>query len=639
MHIVKKYLLSLTFMLILSVNLYAQLTKNEKALLIKYKNNAEKYEKNNKYELSASEYYKAGYLYLDKNDGKEAAKYFKKSSALYLKIKKYKKVQKIYSNLGLIYANLGEYRRAYKYFDKSLKIRKHLGNKSYISAGMIDLAYILGLQRKEKKAILTLIEALDIASEINNSKLILICYKMLAEYYEKLGNNSKSSEYRNKFSEQRKHYRQESESKKKDEDRIKTIVDKAKRDAEERANDLKMELLKKQRKEKEDSLNRELAARADSLKIKNAKQAAIDAKFELIKKRDELLKAESEKKSLYIQSQRLVTTSIIAAFLLFLLIFGVIVYTARKRKRHNKELHKTNIEIEKQKNIVDKKNEELSFAFKKIEEQNFDIASSINYARDIQKAILPNQSKLSDYLESFIFFEPRDKVSGDFFWFKETQYMNGSGMPHKKLLISAIDCTGHGVPGALLSMVSYNIIDGIVSSKKIHTPSVILDNLHKGIRETFKQAETKNTEGMDMALCAYDYDKGIIEFSGAKNPVIYIKNKEINIIKGDVKPIGGAFLEKTENSKFTNKTIELDTPTCFYIFSDGFPDQIGGKHNRKFMIKRFRELLLQIHEKPMTEQKKIIDSVLKKWKGKEPQVDDILVIGFKIDINKDKKVI
>ena len=187
---------------------------------------------------------------------------------------------------------------------------------------------------------------------------------------------------------------------------------------------------------------------------------------------------------------------------------------------------------------------------------------------------MPKQENLSNFLtESFIYFEPRDQVSGDFFWFTESHFVNGSGIPRKKFYISAVDCTGHGVPGALLSMISYNMLENIVSQQKARHPNEILNELHAGIRRTLRQKSTTNQDGMDMALCSYEKAKNILEYAGAKNPVIYIKNDKLTYVKGDFKPIGGTYFEKTENMSFRHHIIPIDTKTECYIFSDGLADQ------------------------------------------------------------------
>lgn len=199
----------------------------------------------------------------------------------------------------------------------------------------------------------------------------------------------------------------------------------------------------------------------------------------------------------------------------------------------------------------------------------------------------------------------------------------------KKLVISAVDCTGHGVPGAFMSMIGYNLLDEI-TNKGITRPDLILEELHRGVRFALKQKETNNQDGMDMAICVVDREKKIMEFAGAKNPLIYIQNGEVQQIKGDKNGIGG----KSDDHKFEAHTIDVSLPTWVYMFSDGYIDQFGGDAGRKFMIKSFREMLFEIYEKPMPEQKDFLDKKIKEWIGtKYSQIDDILVLGFKLDLS------
>ncbi len=620
------------FLLALGYNTHAQLSKSDKNILKEHLNNASDFAKKGETNKAANFYYKAGYLCLEKNAFKKAIPYLKESGKLYLLIKRYPEVQKTYSNLGLIHTALGEYDRALLFFNKSLKIREFIGKTESISSGMVDIAYVLGLQKKNRDAILMLVNALDKATEVNHTRLILTCYKMLADYYGKLGNLQKAGEYSDKYSSYSEHYGKIETKKRKEEEDIQNLLELSKKDAETRARELEIALMKERQDAAADSFRRIDAAREDSLQLADTRSARDSMQIENLNKQAELRQKEIAEEKIRQKNQLIIIYSAITLLILVVIIVIVLLRSIKKSREHRKLLEESNVEIAAQKNNVEAKNIELTSAFSKIEEQNINISTSIQYARNIQKAILPQQTNLNNYIkDSFIFFEPRDKVSGDFFWFQESQYMNGTGKQHKKFFISAIDCTGHGVPGALLSMVSYNILDSIVVQKQIHSPDIILNELHASIRKTFRQKDTDNRDGMDMALCTYDEDKNIVEFSGAKNPVIFFKEKKIYRIKGNVKPIGGTYHQSTEDQGFDKHVIKIDSPTTFYIFSDGFADQMNGKTGKKFMTKRFREMLSQIHEKPMENQKRILGNVLTKWKGDAEQVDDVLVIGFKIN--------
>ena len=265
-------------------------------------------------------------------------------------------------------------------------------------------------------------------------------------------------------------------------------------------------------------------------------------------------------------------------------------------------------------------NDTLTETLETVEEQRDEILSSIQYAQRIQASILPRDDYFQKLLpEHFILFQPRDVVSGDFYWLAES---------NSKIVLTAVDCTGHGVPGAFMSMVGNDLLNAIVKDKHISKANEILTQLHKDVRQALQQKETQTNDGMDMALVSIDLKNKILEFAGAKNPLIYIQNGELHQIKGDIMGIGG--VQQERERVFTAHEIDISKPTTFYLFSDGYQDQFGGKKGRKFMTKRFRELLFDIHKKPMQEQKSILETTLKDWRGKEEQVDDILVMGVRV---------
>jgi serine phosphatase RsbU (regulator of sigma subunit) len=270
-----------------------------------------------------------------------------------------------------------------------------------------------------------------------------------------------------------------------------------------------------------------------------------------------------------------------------------------------------------------------------IEEKNKDITDSIYYAKTIQEAILPaKEIKYRIFPDAFVLFKPKDIVSGDFYWFTEK---NG------KKIIAACDCTGHGVPGALMSMIGNNILNQIVNERGITAPDEILNILHKEIHKALKQEDEKNAkDGMDIALVTFNSETEI-EFAGAQRPLWIVKsvNEKGDIaqtqnnnsslvldgIKGDKFSIGGSQAE--EDRKFTNHKLSLTKGSRLYIFSDGYADQFSGS-NKKLMTKKFKEILLSIQGKEMPDQEKFLDNFIENWKGNFEQTDDILVIGITI---------
>lgn len=265
------------------------------------------------------------------------------------------------------------------------------------------------------------------------------------------------------------------------------------------------------------------------------------------------------------------------------------------------------------------KNVELKKAYAEIEDKNKNILDSINYARRIQQAILPGDSEIKKLLpDSFVLYMPKDVVSGDFYWIENK---------NNKILFAAVDCTGHGVPGAFMSMIGNTLLNEIVNDKRITVPGEILSQLREGIIKSLKQTgETgENQDGMDIALCALD---GIVlEYAGANNPLWVVNKNGMMEIKADKQPIG---IFHGDPKPFTNHTIKLNKGDCIYIFTDGYADQAGGEKSKKFMYKRLQELITDNYEKVMDEQKKIFSQTLNEWKGNLEQVDDILLIGVRV---------
>jgi serine phosphatase RsbU (regulator of sigma subunit) len=254
-----------------------------------------------------------------------------------------------------------------------------------------------------------------------------------------------------------------------------------------------------------------------------------------------------------------------------------------------------------------------------IQNKNKKIADSINYAKRIQNAILPDNSVIHKSLpDSFILYKPKDVVSGDFPWYIETG---------DSIFIAAVDCTGHGVPGALLSLIGYFLLNDIVRSRKVTDPGKILDILDEGVTTTLRQDQNETKDGMDIALCRIDKKSRNIEFSGAHRPLYLMKNGEMEQIKGNKFAIGGGIYKNQTN--FTSHSLKLAKGDSIYFCSDGYPDQFGGPQNRKFGPKRLRELIAEIHELPMAEEFKIFDEKWETWKGDEKQTDDVLLIGIK----------
>ncbi|SFF57974.1 PP2C family protein-serine/threonine phosphatase [Thermoflexibacter ruber] len=267
---------------------------------------------------------------------------------------------------------------------------------------------------------------------------------------------------------------------------------------------------------------------------------------------------------------------------------------------------------------------------KMIEKKNENITDSLKYAQRIQKAILGNEEEvLCNFKEGFIFFKPRDIVSGDFFWFSQL-FFNTEERSSKRILIAA-DCTGHGVPGAFMTVMGNALLDEIINEKCITTPHLILHELDRKIVATLQKQNFNQSDGMDMVILVIeekDDNTKWVHWAGAKNPLYYVRNRQLHEIKGDKFPIGGnqSKIAKT----FNTHTFELKDDYIFYLFTDGFQDQFGGKENRKYMVKHFRNFLFEISHLPLSVQKEKLEQEFTSWKGEREQTDDVLVIGVSV---------
>ncbi|HEX8515550.1 MAG TPA: SpoIIE family protein phosphatase [Bacteroidia bacterium] len=261
-----------------------------------------------------------------------------------------------------------------------------------------------------------------------------------------------------------------------------------------------------------------------------------------------------------------------------------------------------------------------------IEEKNKDISDSINYAQRIQQAVLPPLEKLDAVLkEYFVLYKPKDVVSGDFYWHAKVKTTPPGGPSHDIVVLAAVDCTGHGVPGALMSIIGSTILNQTVTNAAINTPADALSFLNKEVTKSLNSIK----DGMDMALVAINLEKMELQYAGANNPIYIVRNKQFIEIKADKQAIG-ADTENSADKVFKNNIIPLEKGDCIYLFTDGYADQFGGPLGKKFKYKKFQELLVEIQDNTIQEQKHILNYHHEQWKGDLEQVDDILVIGVRV---------
>ncbi|MEO8761114.1 MAG: two-component regulator propeller domain-containing protein [Bacteroidia bacterium] len=284
-------------------------------------------------------------------------------------------------------------------------------------------------------------------------------------------------------------------------------------------------------------------------------------------------------------------------------------------------------ELREEKQKVELINKEVIEQKATIEHKNLEMTDSIKYAKNIQEALLPDITNLQkDFPESFVLYMPKDIVSGDFYWFA-----NRNG----KNLFAAADCTGHGVPGAFMSIIGNSLLNEIIGEQHIYQPAEILTHLHVGVKTALNQnkGEFERRDGMDIALCSFDKENLTLEYAGA-NRALWIYRKgttdKAEIIKPDKFPIGGLEFEFEDKRRFTNHTIQLQKGDCIYVFSDGYADQFGGEKGKKFMVANLQRTFAEITDKPMQQQYEHLHKVFANWRGNYEQIDDVLVIGVRV---------
>lgn len=352
--------------------------------------------------------------------------------------------------------------------------------------------------------------------------------------------------------------------------------------------------------DQKDVIESQVAEVAQQRQILSDQEKNIRVKEGILLIKEEEIKAQDEKIVLQadaIQKQKII---IIASVIAMLLLFGLVYFiwiNYRYKKRANVLLRSQRDQIAYQKKHI---------------------TDSIQYAKKIQTAILPSLELFTDQLEHFVLFKPRDIVSGDFYWVDEVD---------EKLIIIAADCTGHGVPGAFMSMLGVSLLNEIILNKGITQPDEILNRLRTQIIIALKQdPESKIKDGMDMTICVLDRSRRKLLYSGAENPLVHISEGNLNLVKADKMPVAiHEFMDP-----FTLHEIDLKKGDTFYTFSDGYADQFGGPRQKKFMSKNFRNLLLSIQDISMMEQGIKIHEVFEEYRSDTDQVDDVVVIGVKV---------
>jgi serine phosphatase RsbU (regulator of sigma subunit) len=572
----------------------------------------------------------------------------------------------VHSNAAICYQNLGRDNEMHQSFEKALKHAEISGRSDEAARIARILALIYFKNGDNYHAEIYCLSCIESAKASKNSEELQLCYKDYSAVLEKGNDFIKALEYYEKHLSLRDSLNLISKLKEKEvtdminsyeatEQRVKfSLADEEikgleiktlKAESLRRENELKLLIKEREldRSEK-DRLAQSLALEQEKIqvmeneqKVRSLEQQKEIQRLELKRKDDEALVLQKSNESLEkdkilketeLKNEKFARKMAVWLGVLMVLVAVIILISLFSSRKKNQKLAESKKEIEKINSDLEAKNTEVLSQNEKIlqqkdiiEQKNQSITDSIQYASRIQNAVLPHINFINDWgFDNFILYKPKDIVSGDFYW----------GLKKDEKIIAAVgDCTGHGVPGAFMSMLGHAFLDEIVNTMKIENAAMILDRLRDEIINTLKQKGNvgESRDGMDISLLILDPKTGIINFAGANNPLYLIRDGVLTKVQGDRMPIG---IHVTTLTPFTNQSLKVVKGDHLYLFSDGFADQFGGPRGKKFMYKPFQDLLVRNHNKAMSIQKEILDNTFEKWKSEREQVDDVLVIGIQL---------
>jgi serine phosphatase RsbU (regulator of sigma subunit) len=563
----------------------------------------------------------------------------------------------VWSNIAICQQNIGNLQEMLDSFRKALEYAKKSGRTDEAARIERILATIYFREDDNYHAELYCQDCIESAKESANLNVLQLCYKDYSavlergndfvkalEYYEKYLSLRDSLNYENRLAEKTASDRvsefEATEQRLRNELATEEIhgLEMKTLKAEAQKKDIEMNLLLKQQalaRSEKDLLAQSLAleqeksiAMENAQKIKLLEQDKIMKQLEIEKKTEQekalqnankLIEAEKNQLEMKAEKEKQIRKMAVGIGVLMLLVAVTILAGLLSARKKNQKLAESKQQIEKINTDLELTNAEVLKQKEIIEQKNQSITDSIQYASRIQTAVLPPDDFLGEWeLENFILYKPKDIVSGDFYW---------GVKKNEKIIVAAGDCTGHGVPGAFMSMLGHAFLEEIVNTKEIIDSATILNLLRDEIINTLKQKGTAGEarDGMDISLVIMDVNSGKLEYAGANNPLYIIRDGKLLKFSADRMPIGIHFISFTP---FTNQTIEIKKGDFLYLFSDGYADQFGGPKGKKFMYIPFQELLLRNHSKSMAEQKEILDITFEEWKGDREQVDDVLVIGI-----------
>jgi serine phosphatase RsbU (regulator of sigma subunit) len=544
-----------------------------------------------------------GNLYIELRQPDEALPYFRRTLDLANELNLKRGKATSYIGLGTVFSNKGDNKQGLAYYEDALQLFQELNEKSAIATSYNNIANIYDKEKNYAKALFYITKALSINEEIDNLYGVSLALNNIAFFYNAMGNYDKAIEF------------------------YKRGLEKAKKMG---ANDRILEsckglakAYKQQGNYKEALLVSEMSLRLDDTvynRESTRQMAEMQARFDNVKKEQQigLLTRDKRIREAELGRQTLINWVLALGVSLLLLLAMVAILGYMQKKKGN--------------DLLAIKNRKIETAYNIIEEQHKDIKDSIRYAKRIQEAILPATRFKDTFGENgFVLFKPKDIVSGDFFWVEKAS----TG----ETLVAAVDCTGHGVPGAFMSIVGNNLLNQAVKERGLAGPAEVLNELNKSLSHTLKQTmdDSSVKDGMDIALCSIrraGNGSWSLSFAGANNPLWIIRKQQsgeapvLEEIKGDKFPIG--IFAGEEMHCFQKHEMKLQAGDAFYVFTDGFADQFGGAKGKKFKYRTLKDLLLLNQHKSMTEQGELLEHTITAWKGDLEQVDDILVIGVRV---------
>ncbi|MBU0763258.1 MAG: tetratricopeptide repeat protein, partial [Bacteroidetes bacterium] len=564
---------------------------------------------------------------------------YQKGLKLAEKINNKDMISKFVNNLGAGYLNLGQFDMALKQYRRSIELARKLGNEERIAIAYDNIGVIHQRNKEYEKALESHTKALEISKKLNDRHRIATCYENLGVDYAgksdsnrtyfdlALENYNKALEMHIENGLRRRasnclynlaslYYRQ------KDYDKALELAEKSHKlnlevggvDNLRDTYNLLADCYEKKEKYKEaHEYYKNYKKMFDSLinveNVKKITQIEMRSEFDQIQKEREF---EQRKKDILkeaeLQRQKNTRNYLFILVGSLVLIVFIILRNYRIKQRRNALLARQKDEIEN---------------------KNTQITDSIKYARRIQQAILPPDRLLQKLLpDAFVFYKPKDIVSGDFYWIEQKD---------NRIMFAVVDCTGHGVPGAFISIVGHNGLNRAINEFRLKKPAAILDKLNEIVNHTLRQSyeESAIRDGLDIALCSMDKEAMSLEYAGAYNPLYIIREKRLIEIKADKQPVG-QFIGEAQKP-YTNHTVPLEKEDMIYLFSDGYPDQFGGDNDavreqggEKYKLERIRKLLISVADKSPDIQKRELERVLAAWQGNLDQLDDICVMGVKV---------